>query len=192
MAARTALCSSAIASSIETPADTSTAFAAALPSPLLTWATTVSRHAAAPGAAEVRLPLVAGDDAGLVADDRLHELVPAGKAVIHLRPSHTRRLDVTESGTRHAPLADQPRSAAQPHPRSARGPAPLGGEPAGPAPRFTLVGDCGDRIPGAISAETVEPGSTDRAGRSIVVRAPGGSGPVLRRFVRVRSRVGLS
>ena len=129
MAARTALCSSAIASSIETPADTSTAFAAALPSPLLTWATTVSRHAAAPGAAEVRLPLVAGDDAGLVADDRLHELVPAGKAVIHLRPAHTRRLDVTESGTRHAPLADQPRSAAQPHPRSARGPAPLGGEP---------------------------------------------------------------
>jgi len=65
-----------------------------------------------PGAAEVRLPLVAGDDVGLVADDRLHERVLVGKAVVHLRPAHTRRLNVIESGTRHAPLVDQPRSAA--------------------------------------------------------------------------------
>jgi hypothetical protein len=111
MAARTALCSSAIASSTETPTDTSIAFTAALalPAPGLGDHPCRARPAA-PGAAEVRLPLVAGDDAGLVADDRLHELVPAGKAVIHLRPAHTRRLDATESGARHAPLVDQPRS----------------------------------------------------------------------------------
>jgi hypothetical protein len=36
---------------------------------------------------------VAGDDVGLVADDRLRELVLVGKAVVHLRPAHTRCLD---------------------------------------------------------------------------------------------------
>jgi site-specific DNA recombinase len=39
--------------------------------------------------------------------------------------------------------------------------------------QVTLVGDTGNRVPDAISAETKEPGPTDRAGRSIVVRAPG-------------------
>ncbi|MHB8448908.1 MAG: hypothetical protein ACYDAQ_00310 [Mycobacteriales bacterium] len=38
--------------------------------------------------------------------------------------------------------------------------------------QVTLVGDTGDRIPGAISSENEEPGPTDRADRSIVVRAP--------------------
>jgi len=108
MAARTALCSSAIASSTETPDDTSIAFAAVLALPR-SWPgrPPMSRQARSPQRG--RGPPAAGDDAGLLADDRLHELVPAGKAVIHQRPAHTRRLDAIESGARHAPLVDQPR-----------------------------------------------------------------------------------
>jgi site-specific DNA recombinase len=39
--------------------------------------------------------------------------------------------------------------------------------------QVTLVGDTGTRVPDAIRAENKEPGPTDRADRSIVVRAPG-------------------
>ena len=39
--------------------------------------------------------------------------------------------------------------------------------------QVTLVGDTGDRVPDAISAGSEEHGPTDRADRSIVVRAPG-------------------
>ena len=60
-------------------------------------------------AAEVGLFLVADDDAGLVADDRLHELVLAGEVVGQLRAAYLcRGSDVVEGGAGHAPLVDQP------------------------------------------------------------------------------------
>jgi hypothetical protein len=45
---------------------------------------------AALGAAEVGLPLIPGDGAGLVADDRLRKLVLVGEVVVHLRAAHRR------------------------------------------------------------------------------------------------------
>src|SRR6266851_3439248 len=61
------------------------------------------------GSAEVGLFLVADDDSGLVADDRLYELVLAGEVVGELRAADLcGGPDVVERGAGHAPLVDQP------------------------------------------------------------------------------------
>ena len=55
-----------------------------------------------------RVPLVSDDGAGLVVDDRLHELVLVGEVVVHLRAADFRRhLDVFQGGARHPALMDQ-------------------------------------------------------------------------------------
>jgi hypothetical protein len=97
------------------------------------------------GVAEVGLPLAAGDDVGLVADDGLHELVLVGEVVVHLRPAHRcRRLDVVEGGARHASLVDQP-GGRRHDPRP--GPLPLGREPR-PAQLLAVHSPHGTRILG--------------------------------------------
>jgi hypothetical protein len=77
--------------------------------------------------------LVADDDIGLVADDRLHELVLAGEVVGQLRAADPRRRpDVLEGGAGHAPLVDQ-RGGGGHDPGA--GPLALGGQP-GTVPRL--------------------------------------------------------
>src|SRR5271169_5397111 len=70
---------------------------------------------------------VSDDGVGLVADDRLDELVLVGEVVIELRAADLcRRPDVLQGGASHAALVDQPGGGTD---DPGAGSLPLGGQP---------------------------------------------------------------